>query len=58
MPTGVSSVFYPEQPEPLSDLELDNGYFPVRLHDAQAFFEAGWLIKPGFLIFSSSVKLL
>lgn len=56
MPTGVSSIFYPEQPKPLSDLELDNSYFLVRLHDAQAFFDAGWLVKPGFLIFSSSVE--
>lgn len=56
MPTGVSSVFYPEQPKPLFDLALDNSYFLVKLHDAQAFFEAGWLVKPGYLIFSSSVE--
>jgi hypothetical protein len=56
MPTGVSSVFYPDQPKPLSDLELNNSYFLVRLHDAQAFFEAGWLVRPGFLVFSSSVE--
>lgn len=56
MPTGVSSVFYPEQPKPLRELELDNSYFLVRLHDAQAFFAAGWLVKPGFLAFTSSVE--
>lgn len=56
MPTGVSSVYYPEQPAPLCNLELDNSYFLVRMHDAQALFEAGWLVKPGFLVFSSSVE--
>jgi hypothetical protein len=56
MPTGVSSVYYPEQPESLCNLELDNCYFLVRMHDAQALFEAGWLVKAGFLIFSSSVE--
>jgi hypothetical protein len=56
MPTGVSSVFYPEQPKAPCDLEPGNSYYLVRLHDAQAFFEAGWLVKPGFLIFSSSVE--
>jgi len=56
MPTGVGPLQYPEQPNPLHDLELDNSYFLVKLHDAQAFFEAGWLVKPGFLAFSSSVE--
>ncbi len=56
MPTGVSPLYYPKQPKPLGDLKLDNSYFLVRLHDTQTFFEAGWLVKPGFLIFSSSVE--
>ncbi|MFZ5915486.1 MAG: hypothetical protein ACOYZ7_00955 [Chloroflexota bacterium] len=56
MPTGVGPLQYPEQPKPPYDLELDNSYFLVKLHDAQAFFEAGWLVKPGFLAFSSSVE--
>lgn len=55
MPTGVSSLYYPRQREPLANLELDNSYFLVRLHDAQAFFSAGWLRKANFLTFTSSV---
>jgi len=56
MPTGVSPIYYPEQPKPLCSLALDDSYVLVRLHEAQAFFEAGWLVKPGFLTFSSSVE--
>jgi len=56
MPTGVSSLYYPEQHPPERKLELGNSYFLTRLHDAQAFFEAGWLVEPGVLIFSSSVE--
>ncbi len=56
MPTGVSPLYYPKQRKPELNLELDNSYFLARLHDAQAFFEAGWLVQPGILIFSSSVE--
>lgn len=56
MATGVSHVIYPRQPKPLCDLDLENCYYLIKLHDAQAFFEAGWLVKPGTLIFSSSVE--
>ncbi len=58
MPTGVSPIQYPEQPS-LPDtmmVELDNSYFLVKLYDAQAFFEAGWLVRPGILTISSSVE--
>jgi|SRR6266446_1884291 len=46
MPTGVSPVQYPEQSSSSNTLELDNSYFLVKLHDAQAFFSAGlcWLL--------------
>ncbi len=56
MPTGVSPIYYPEQPKPTYDLQLDDSYILVKLHDAQAFFEAGWLVRPGFLVFSSSIE--
>jgi hypothetical protein len=56
MPTGVSSLYYPEQPKPAYDLKLDDSYVMLRLHDAQAYFEAGGLVKPGFLVFSSSTE--
>lgn len=56
MPTGVSSAQYPEQGPPKYNLEADNSYFLVRLHAAQAFFEANWLVKPGMLIVSSAVE--
>jgi len=56
MPTGISRPYYPEQAEPKYRIELDNSYYLVKLHEAQAFFEAGWLVKPGYLIFSSSVE--
>ncbi|MBN2004040.1 MAG: hypothetical protein JXA21_11855 [Anaerolineae bacterium] len=56
MPTGASSLYYPEQHKPAFDLALDDSYVLVKLHDAQAFFEAGWLVKPGLLAFSSSVE--
>lgn len=47
---------YPEQAKPKYPVELENSYFLVKLHEAQAFFEAGWLVKPGYLIFSSKVE--
>lgn len=56
MPTGVSSLYYPEQSQPACNLALDDSYYLVRLYDAQALFEAGWLKKAGYLIFSSSVE--
>ena len=56
MPTGVGRPYYPEQAEPRYPVELENSYFLVKLHEAQAFFEAGWLVKPGYLIFSSKVE--
>jgi len=56
MPIGTSSAYYPQQQKPLYDLALDNSYFLIKLHDAQAFFEAGWLKRPGFLTLSSSVE--
>lgn len=56
MPIGVGPLQYPQQPDPSCDLELDNSYFLVKLHDAQAFFEAGWLQRPGFLTLASSVE--
>jgi hypothetical protein len=56
MPTGASPLYYPEQPPPPSKLELDNSYFRVQLHHAQAFFKAGWLTEPGFVTLSSSVE--
>lgn len=56
MVTGVSHIYCPEQPEPSYDLELDNSYFLVRLHDAQAFFQAGRLRDIDLLIFSSMVE--
>lgn len=56
MQTGSSNIYYPQQPPPEYNLELDNSYFRVKLHDAQAFFEANWLVKPSVLVFSSSVE--
>jgi hypothetical protein len=49
-------TYYPEQPNPSYPVELDNSYFLVRLHEAQAFFEAGFLIRPGYLMLSSTVE--
>ena len=56
MPNGVSPVPYPKQPKPQQELELNDSYFLVRLHDSQAFYKAGWLSEPGFITFSSSVE--
>jgi hypothetical protein len=56
MPTGTSRPYYPEQANPKYQVELENSYFLVKLHEAQAFFEAGWLVRPGYLIFSSKVE--
>ncbi len=56
MATGVSPLYYPDQPKPNFNLEIDNSYFLVKLHDTQAFFQANWLAKPGLLILSSSVE--
>jgi hypothetical protein len=56
MPTGVSPTYYPDQANPRYPVELDNSYFLVRLYEAQAFFEAGMLVRPGYLILSSTVE--
>jgi len=56
MPAGVNRPYYPEQANPKFPVELENSYFLVKLHEAQAFFEAGWLDKPSYLIFSSKVE--
>src|SRR5258708_6003261 len=56
MTTGASFPFYPEQPTPPFTLALDDSYFLVRLHDAQAFFSASRFTKPKYLLISSSVE--
>jgi hypothetical protein len=56
MATGASQLFYPNQPNPRLNLELDNSYFLVKLHDSQAFYKAGLLTEPEFVTFSSSVE--
>lgn len=55
MPTGASPLYYPEQPPPPSTLELENSYFLVKLHDAQAFFQANFLQNADSVILSSSI---
>lgn len=56
MPTGASQPFYlQDQPSRPFNLELDNSYFLVKLHDAQAFFQANFLGKADLVTFSSSV---
>ena len=56
MPTGASQPFYlQDQPTPRCPLDLDNSYFLVKLHDAQAFFQANFLRNAELAIFSSSV---
>ncbi|GEM_PF-1267007 len=56
MPTGTSSVYFPLEMDSAYPIELDNSYFLVKLHEAQAFFEAGLLAKPSYLIFTSEIK--
>lgn len=56
MPTGASQPFYlQDQPSPPFQLELENSYFLVKLHDAQAFFPANFLKNADSVIFSSSI---
>ena len=56
MPTGASQPFYlQDQPFPPFQLELDNSYFLVKLHDAQAFFQANLLKNADLVTFSSFV---
>lgn len=56
MPTGANQLFYlQDQPSPPFDLKLDDSYFLVKLHDAQAFFQANFLGKADLVTFSSSV---
>ncbi|MEH2159433.1 hypothetical protein [Nostoc sp.] len=56
MPTGASQPFYlQDQPSPPFNLELNNSYFLVKLHDAQAFFQANFLGRADLVTFSSSV---
>ncbi len=56
MPTGASQPFYlQDQPSPPFQLELENSYFLVKLHDVQAFFQANFLKNADSVIFSSSI---
>lgn len=56
MQTQMSRLYYPEKQPPSIVLRPDDCYFLVKLHHAQAFFEAGWLNKEGVLTLSSSVE--
>ncbi|MBD2199425.1 MULTISPECIES: hypothetical protein [Calothrix] len=60
MSTGVTPFYYPEQPDPSFQLQLEDSYFLVKLHDTQAFFEVDWLRNPlnklSYLTLSSSIK--
>ncbi len=56
MPTGTSSPYYPNQPEPAIALEPDDSYFLVRLRDAQACFDGGLLGRGGTLTVQSAVE--
>jgi len=56
MPTGVSHLYYPDQPASNPPLELDNSYFCIKIHDAQAFFSTIWPKQAKLLVFSSSVE--
>lgn len=56
MPTGVSHRYYPDQADPECPLVLDDSYFLVKLHDAQAFFPANALKQAKLLLVSSSVE--
>ena len=56
MPTGVSGLYYPIQPNPVYPLELDNSYFLIKLFGTQAYFPAGLLTQVDFLLLSSSVE--
>lgn len=56
MLTGASQPFYlQDQPSSPFQLELENSYFLVKLHDAQAFFQANFLKNADSVIFSSSI---
>ncbi|NQT13336.1 MAG: hypothetical protein HQ582_11340 [Planctomycetes bacterium] len=56
MPTGTSSPYYPDQPEPPVALEPDDSYLLVRLRDAQACFDGGILGRGGVLTVQSTVE--
>lgn len=55
MPQGVSPLYYPDQAAVPCPLVVDDSYVLVRLHSAQAFFPAGLLVRPAYLVVSSSV---
>ncbi len=56
MATGVGHLYYPEQNDALYPLELKGSSFQAKLHEVPAFFQAGWLAKPGCLLSSSEVE--
>ena len=56
MTMGVGPVLRTKQNPPLCELEVDNSYVLIRLHDSQALFSAGWLAKAGRVIFTSSIE--
>jgi hypothetical protein len=53
MPAGYSTLRYIDQPAPPHDLVLDNCYYLINLHQAQAYFQASALTRPAFLTLSS-----
>jgi hypothetical protein len=56
MAIGVNAPTYPAQPDPPLPLLVDDCYYLVRLHEAQAYFEAGPFTSAANLLCSSSVK--
>lgn len=57
MTIGVSPLYYPQdQPTPEFNLEIDNSYFRVRLHDTQVFFQANWWSQADLVTLTSSVE--
>src|SRR5205823_9410994 len=56
MAIGVSAIQYPEQPDHPVRLTTNDCYYLVRLHEAQAVFQAGLFSTTGALACSTTVK--
>jgi hypothetical protein len=57
MPTGHTSLYYPKiQPQPKSELKIDDSYFLVKLHNCQVFFQGDWWNQADLFTLTSSVE--
>jgi len=55
--SGMSSRYYPTQPAPPFQLDWNNSYYQVKIHDAQVVFAGNWFQQADTVLVSTEVAL-